>query len=348
MRAAWPSVVLCASMLLAARPADTVPLTSLEERMQLFRDGTLRGFALAELPDVGGEVYSEADFKDLAATGANVVRVSIQLHKCKGCQRYDMPEDGIRYVERVLARGERYGFRVVVTLLATPWGNQSDYWESENLKADIVANWGQVARRLKGFAALQAYDLINEPVVPEVLFARTPQPQWSALAGAIAAEIRAADPNTPLMVEPAPWGLPSSFKEAMPIGMAGVVYSFHLYAPHEFTHQGLPGYPRHSPTRATVGTSCACRRPWRKHVDLPRSTRRRCSSASSLAFAGHRPGVALDICRMQSLCLRPRGGAGPITAGVATRGGTRSCRATYRGTITCRSAGVPIVPARCS
>ena len=232
---------------LAMLAACGAPSATLDERMQLFRDGALRGFALAELPDNGVEVYAETDFQDLVATGANVVRVAIQLRKCKGCDRYDMPDAEIRYAERILTRGERHGFRVVVTLLATPWGNQSDYWDSDSLKADIVEKWGQVAKRLRRFAALQAYDLINEPVVPGALHLRSPQAQWQDLAAAIAREVRAADPDTPLMVEPVPWGLPSSFGSAMPLAVPGLVYSFHFYAPHEFTHQGLPGYAESLP-----------------------------------------------------------------------------------------------------
>ena len=222
--------------------ASCTPLSILDERMQLFRDGALRGFALAELPDSGGEIYTEADFQDLAATGANVVRVSIQLRKCTGCERYETPQDDIRYAERILARGARYGFRVVVVVLATPWGNQSDYWDSDSLKADIVRQWGLVARRLRGFPALQAYDLINEPVVPGAKAGPSAQGQWQDLAGRIARELRAVDPDTPLMVEPVPWGLPDSIRGMTPLAMPGVVYSFHFYAPHEFTHQGLPGH----------------------------------------------------------------------------------------------------------
>ena len=235
-------LLIGASMALASLVASAAPLSTLAQRMQPFRDGTLRGFALAELPESGREIYTETDFQDLAAIGANVVRVSIQLRKCQGCERYGMPDKGLRYVERILARGERYGFGVVVTLLATPWGNQSDYWESDGLKADIVDKWRQVATQLKGFAALQAYDLINEPVVPGATLDRNPQAQWQDLARAIAVAVRAVDPNTPLMIEPAPWALPSSFMAMIPTSMPGIVYSFHLYAPHEFTHQGLPGH----------------------------------------------------------------------------------------------------------
>jgi endoglucanase len=230
-------------LVLAAPSAGSAPLSVLEQRMQWFGTGALRGFALSELPAHGREVYTEADFEDLAATGANVVRVPIQLRKCTGCERYESPEQDIRYAQRVLARGERLGFRVVLVLLATPWGDQSDYWDRPNLQADIVRQWGQVARRVMASPALLAYDLINEPVVPASLGGRDPQARWQDLALAIAHELRKVDPDTPLMIEPLPWGLPSSLTALKPLGLPGVVYSFHFYAPHEFTHQGLPGHP---------------------------------------------------------------------------------------------------------
>lgn len=234
-------LLICAWLVLCSVSASAAPPSMLEQRMQLFRDGALRGFALAELPDNGREIYTEADFEDLAATGANVVRVSIQLRKCKGCERYEEPEEDLRYAERVLRRGERLGFRVVVVLLATPWGNESDYWGSDSLKADIVRQWARIAGRLKGFAALQAYDLINEPVVPRETRARG-LALWHELASQIALELRRVDPDTPLMFEPTAWGLPGSFWQTRALAVPGVVYSFHLYAPHEFTSQGLPGY----------------------------------------------------------------------------------------------------------
>ncbi len=232
-------MALCAASACAA----PTPTPTLEQRMQLFRDGSLRGFALAELPDDGREIYTEADFKDLAATGANVVRVAIQLRRCKACDHYAMPEADLAYTERILRRGERHGFRVVLVLLATPWGNQSDYWDDPKLKADIVKKWGQMAHRLKAYPALVAYDLINEPVVPQGLLKPSAQAQWHELALAIATELRAADPDTPLVVEPTPWGLPSSFWRTEPIKVSGVVYSFHFYEPRAFTHQGLPDHP---------------------------------------------------------------------------------------------------------
>lgn len=222
---------------------------TLDERMQRFQDGSLKGFALSALPDASGQnlgqagsqppplPYGDDDFRDLAATGANVVRVPIHLRHCDGCTAWERPDRDIRYVEHVLAQGQRHGFRVVVVLQPVPWGQRSDYWASEPLQQDMASQWAYIASRLRPHAALQAYDLINEPVGNG-----TPA-QWHALTLRIVRALRQQDPDTPVMVEPSPWGLPGSFRSLLPLDLPGLVYSFHLYAPHAFTHQGLPGYP---------------------------------------------------------------------------------------------------------
>jgi endoglucanase len=236
-------LALCV-LLLAVQPAvaHADPLLTLAGRMQLFQHGALRGFALAELPESGVAPYTDADFRELAATGANVVRVAISLRKCDGCDRYAEPDAALRYVEQVLMQGQRLGFRVIVALHPTPGFSQSDYWDSPALQADIVRHWGGIAQRLKDQPALQAYDLVNEPLVPPSARVRDAKAVWHALAAAAAREVRSVDPHTPVMVEPTPWGLPGSFAGTAPLAMPGLVYSFHMYAPHEFTHQGLPGY----------------------------------------------------------------------------------------------------------
>jgi endoglucanase len=240
-RAACAWVIGVGSMdALATEPVD--PLSTLAGRMQLFHDGALRGFSLSELPDNGIVPYTDTDFRDLAATGANVVRVAILLRKCAGCERYDEPDAHLRYVEQILAQGQRLGFRVIVTLLPMPGFSQSDYWDNPVLQSDIVRQWGLIAARLKDRHALQAYDLVNEPIVPASARVRDAKAAWHSLAAAAARELRRVDPSTPVMIEPTPWGLPGSFAGTEPLTLPGLVYSFHMYAPHEFTHQGLPGY----------------------------------------------------------------------------------------------------------
>ncbi len=83
-------------------------------------------------------------------------------------------------------------------------------------------------------------DLVNEPVegmVGEGVM------DWHALATKTAQAVRAIDPDHAIIIEPAPWGSPSSLEFFEPIDVERVVYSVHMYQPHNFTHQGVYDAP---------------------------------------------------------------------------------------------------------
>lgn len=208
-----------------------------------FRSGAFRGVTLADLGRDGKEVYSEQDYEDLKDIGANLVRIFVYLRRCGQCTSYEFPEAQIAYVERVLARAEQIGFHVVVSLVPLPGFGKSDYWNRDDLKSDIAAKWSAIALRIKRYTKLAGYDLINEPVPPDPLSSRTKAAMWADFAQELADEVRKVDRLTPLIVESAPWGFPSGFAHMQLVKAERVVYSFHFYAPREFTHQGLYELP---------------------------------------------------------------------------------------------------------
>jgi endoglucanase len=64
---------------------------------------------------------------------------------------------------------------------------------------------------------------------------------WQSLALRAGQAIRSIDPASTLIVEPPDWGSASGFVDFQPLGLSNVVYSFHIYDPHQFTHQGVHG-----------------------------------------------------------------------------------------------------------
>jgi endoglucanase len=212
---------------------------NLFQRMQLFNSGELRGIGVVAWSG-GGSSYVQKDFSDLRTLGVNVVRVPI--HLTRNGSGYDWPEAEVAYVEQVLDYGELYRFRVIVVLVPLPMGQTSEWWDTASLQTSIINTWVGIANRLKVKPMIQAYDLINEPVADVYTQARVDQ--WKVFAQAIATPLRAADPGTPIMVEPCWWGLPGVFQYNTPITVSGLVYSFHMYEPQTITHQGINGYPQ--------------------------------------------------------------------------------------------------------
>lgn len=222
---------------------QAAPLTTvrrLTTRIGEFAAGTLRGFALDQT-----KVYTAQDFADLAATGANVVRLPIHLTRDPAASSY-LPANLAPAVD-VLTRCAPLGIRVILVLVPVPVGNASEWWSNPDLQQDIVAQWVTIARTVKAYPALQAYDLINEPVGAPVLAGdaknKNAKTWWLSISQVLCDAIRRVDTQTPIMIEPTVWGQPGQFWLSNAVKTTGLVASFHWYEPGPYTHQGINGYP---------------------------------------------------------------------------------------------------------
>ena len=192
----------------------------------------LRGFNLGAR---GPAPLTAKDHADLAAYGANVVRIGVNVPVSASGQAFDMAETEWQFIDRTVAMGRRFGFKVILALVPLPLGEAAVHWNRPELEASLVDIWARLAARFKGDTVIAGYDLINEPVVTED---RNGNP-WRDLAVKIIQAIRAQDADSIVIFEPSPWGLPKGFEQLTPLPFSGVVYSFHFYEPHALTHQGL-------------------------------------------------------------------------------------------------------------
>jgi hypothetical protein len=213
--------------------------------------GTLmfRGHDLPRLRGmVGSGAYAPQDLADMRALGANVVRWRLLNTKWA---RTDIPSDPALYepwleakldeLELVLQDASARGMRVLVDLHSPPGGRLPDgtlRMVMEPATGDYyIGIWKRIARRFKGRPGLWAYDLMNEPVQ------KRPSPpgvrDWFALQEAAARAAREEDPDVPLLIEVDEWDSPQAFAWMRPVDVARVIYSVHMYWPHEYTHQGV-------------------------------------------------------------------------------------------------------------
>ncbi len=194
--------------------------------------------------------------------GGNLIRYQL-LHMPKRENEGDLEAyekwiaGELDYLDGVLAWSEELGLRVVVDLHSPPGGPLGEhgtvnasgpFWSRPDAQARFVATWQRIAERYKGRDVIWGFDLLNEPDDRDV---RDGCEDWQALAGRAARAIRAIDPERTLIVEPPGWGGPQGFAGFLPLDVPRVVYSFHLYAPHAYTHQHLhaPGVPVPYPGR---------------------------------------------------------------------------------------------------
>ena len=161
---------------------------------------------------------------------------------------YDWIDAQCKLLDAMLPECEKYGVYVCLDLHTPPGGRMPRkegsimrLFHEKQFQDAFVAVWQKMARRYKDQKMIWSYDLLNEPVEGDM-----PQDKdllnWRELALKTAKEIRKIDPETAIVIEGEPWGGPEAlewFEPFDPKEVANVVYSAHMYIPHNFTHQGV-------------------------------------------------------------------------------------------------------------
>lgn len=222
-----------------------------------------RGHALPRLRGamVSPRTLTEADLRTLGQDwNANLIRWQLILPATPG-QRITLDawdrwlEGELKRLDAMLPVCRKYGLYVVLDLHSPPGGegtaggyagSDAGLFSSKACQDHFVKAWEHMARRYKGEKVIWGFDLANEPV--EDTWTGECD-NWQSLAERTAKAIRAIDPDRTIIVEPADWGGPSGLRHLVPLRIPKVVYSVHMYLPHEFTHQGVfgPSKPIHYP-----------------------------------------------------------------------------------------------------
>lgn len=149
-------------------------------------------------------------------------------------------DSALARLDRLLPVCQELGIKVLIDLHTPPGGrNQAKecrMFHEQRFQAEFVTLWEMIARRYQDNDTVWGYDLVNEPVegaVPEGLL------DWRSLAEKTARKIRQLGDDHAIIIEPAPWGGPQALDWFEPLDVPGVVYSVHMYLPHQFTHQGV-------------------------------------------------------------------------------------------------------------
>lgn len=188
---------------------------------------------------------------DIREIGANCVRY---MFGYKPTGRFDPKR--IEFLARHVRTFTSRGLWVFVTVhrferKAGTEGNErwQRPWDSPPLRREFLDMWTHVVELLKNEPFVAAWEPLNEPhdVDAEVLM------KWY---GEVVAHFRTLDPNTAVVLEGKDWSNPWSMGEylklpesdARPRREPNVIYSFHMYSPHDFTHQ-KPDRPTEYPGR---------------------------------------------------------------------------------------------------
>ena len=216
----------------------------------------LRGINTSLELNTDSGFIDEAYFKKLNEWNVNLLRVDFSVDrksKWDSSSGKDIPptpeenpmqpyEKNLKSLDKVMELAEKYHIYIIPGLFDVV-GRKNDVMfqrkDDEGFYARIADIWLYIAKRHGGNKWLLAYDILNEPNG-----ANTKVWTDKVLLDVIA-KIRAVDKETYIVYEPAPWALPDqAFETLKPLDDPKVVYSFHFYYPHTYTHQGINSYKK--------------------------------------------------------------------------------------------------------
>lgn len=172
--------------------------------------------------------YTRQDFEQIQRLGCDVIRLPINLHfMTNGAPNYKVDPLFYKFLDQVIDWAEELKIHLIID------NHTFDTEESTDPNVGIVLEkvWTQLATRYQNRSELIYYEILNEPhgISDEA---------WNAIQTEVVRTIREVDTKHTLIVGPAGW---NSFYnlDAMPVYEDdNLIYTFHLYDPFIFTHQG--------------------------------------------------------------------------------------------------------------
>ena len=231
--------------------------SSLRSRQSYSLPERMRGINL----EISPGSLAPALVRELAGWGVNTVRINFSTDLASGTARDKTVvrptradplapyRQNIALLKAFTAECAQLGVGV---MLAASWiygRGDADLTDSTGasfkaaLGSSLSTFWSAMARELRNDPAIFAYDILNEPSYEY----RRPQDGavwYDQMIPDAIERIRAVNPDIWIAVMPWPWGFATRYVAMPVIDDPAILYTFHNYTPHNYTHQGLGTAPR--------------------------------------------------------------------------------------------------------
>jgi endoglucanase len=165
-----------------------------------------------------------ADWRRIRALGLTHVRIPVDPAA--------LPDDAALAALRAAIEAAEAEDLLVVLAVQLPPEKKQALFTNEPARAALAATWRRLTTALRDLPPTHlAFEPLNEPETEDAAASR-------ALLEHLARELRAAAPEHTLVVSGHRYAGVAELEALRPLDDPNIVYSFHFYEPHNFTHQG--------------------------------------------------------------------------------------------------------------
>ena len=193
-----------------------------------------RGFNFSkwfEAPDMRAVKFTrfvEQDFINVKSLGADVIRLPIAVHNYTlGAPGYALDPLLAQYLDAAVDWAEKHQLHIILDNHSFHPVEPTD----PHVDRILLKTWEQLAHQFKGRSEYVIYEVLNEPhgISDE---------RWGEIQGMAIEAIRRIDQKHAIIVGGTDYNSIAKLSAIPQYADPNLIYTFHFYDPHLFTHQG--------------------------------------------------------------------------------------------------------------
>ena len=188
--------------------------------------------------------HSEIDYQRLEDLGMNAIRFYLSYETFENDDNpYQYKTSGWDWIDQNIEWAKAHNIFLILNMHVPQGGFQSQcdgdsLWLNTENQNRLAALWKEIAKTYKDEPQIAGFDILNEPIPT------TSINQWTTLAQQIIDSIRQVDTEHLIITERAialdcDYSYADENNNYPQITEENLMYTVHLYDPHEYTHQNL-------------------------------------------------------------------------------------------------------------
>jgi len=172
--------------------------------------------------------YVEQDFANVKSLGADVIRLPVRMHSMTGgAPDYTIDPLLYKFLDMAVSWAEKYGIYIIIDNHSfDPVKNTED-----DIDKILIPVWEQIAKRYKDRSNYVVYEILNEPH-------GISDSRWAEVQGMAINAIRKYDTKHFIIAGGTEYNSIRKLFSIPEYPDQKIIYTFHFYDPHFFTHQG--------------------------------------------------------------------------------------------------------------
>lgn len=178
---------------------------------------------------INAEMFTREDFVNARKLGCDVIRLPIHFERiCTETDGYLIPQKIYGILDRVVSWCDELKLYIIFDFHNDC---SADSKTSDEVDRILIPVWTQLAERYRDQSSYIVYEIMNEPHAIEM-------ERWNEIILRVFRKIRSIDTRHWIIVGGADWNSTAGMKALPDFDDERVIYTFHFYDPHTFTHQG--------------------------------------------------------------------------------------------------------------